>query len=151
MRACACSPPLLGLAAVLVSCGSSGNGLIPAENAGPLRSDFEAVAKAAQAGNGNCTATTEAINKTEQDFAALPSTIDAGLRSRLSQGISNLRTRALEVVHTATRTDNHHERTAHDDDHYDAGENPDVHHPNAADHIDTHHPHDADHTDADHA
>ena len=44
------------------------------------------VAKAAQAGNGNCTATTEAINKTEQDFAALPSTINAGLRSRLSQG-----------------------------------------------------------------
>ncbi len=89
---------LLGIsAAVLVSCGSSTSGLIPAESAGPLQSDFEAVAKAAQAGNGNCTATTEAINKTEQDFAALPSTIDAGLRSRLSQGISNLRERALAL------------------------------------------------------
>jgi hypothetical protein len=89
---------LLGVsAAVLVSCGSSSSGLIPAESAGPLQNDFEAVARAAQSGNGNCTATTEAINKTEQDFAALPPTINAGLHSRLSQGISNLRTRALEL------------------------------------------------------
>jgi hypothetical protein len=89
---------LLGIcAAVLVSCGSSTSGLIPADSAGPLQSDFEAVAKAAQAGNGDCTATTEAINKTEQDFAALPATINAGLHDRLSQGIANLRTRALEL------------------------------------------------------
>ncbi len=89
---------LLGLsAAVLVSCGSSSSGLIPAESAGPLRGDFEAVAKAAQAGNGNCAATTAAINKTERDFAALPSAIDAGLRRTLSRGISNLRERALEL------------------------------------------------------
>src|SRR5579862_7035838 len=63
------------VAIVLVSCGSSGKGLIPTANAGPLQSDFEAVAQAAQTGGGNCTATTEAINKTEQDFAALPATI----------------------------------------------------------------------------
>jgi len=89
---------LLGIcAAVLVSCGSSTSGLIPAGSAGPLQNDFEAVAKAAQAGNGNCTATTAAINKTEQDFAALPSSINAGLRSRLNQGISNLRERALTL------------------------------------------------------
>jgi len=89
---------LLGIsAAVLVACGSSTSGLIPTDNAGPLQNDFEAVAKAAQAGDGNCTATTAAINKTEQDFAALPSSINAGLHSRLSQGIANLRTRALEL------------------------------------------------------
>lgn len=90
---------LLGVAVaiVLVSCGSSGKGLIPIANAGPLQSDFEAVAQAAQAGGGNCTATTEAINKTEQDFAALPATIDSGLHRRLSEGISNLRERALEL------------------------------------------------------
>jgi hypothetical protein len=89
---------LLGVAAaVLVSCGSSGKGLIPLANAGPLQSDFEAVAQAAQSGGGDCTATTEAINKTEQDFAALPSTIDPGLHSRLSQGIANLRERALAL------------------------------------------------------
>jgi hypothetical protein len=90
---------LLGVAAAvaLVSCGSSGKGLIPLAEAGPLRGDFEAVAQAAQNGNGDCTATTEAINKTEQDFAALPVTIDAGLHQTLSKGIANLRERALAL------------------------------------------------------
>jgi hypothetical protein len=90
---------LLGVvvAVVLVSCGSSGKGLIPLADAGPLQGDFEAVTQAAQAGDGNCTATTEAINKTEQDFAALPATIDPGLRSRLSEGIKNLREHALAL------------------------------------------------------
>lgn len=89
---------LLGVAvAVLVSCGGSGKGLIPLADAGPLQSDFEAVAQAAQTGGGNCTPTTAAINKTEQDFAALPATIDPGLRNRLRQGISNLRERALTL------------------------------------------------------
>ena len=89
---------LLGVAtAVLVACGSSGKGLIPLADAGPLQSDFEAVAQAAQTGDGSCSATMAAINKTEQDFAALPASIDAGLRDRLSQGISNLRERALTL------------------------------------------------------
>jgi hypothetical protein len=89
---------LLGvLAALLVACGSSGKGLIPAANAGPLQSDFEAVAKAAQSGEGSCTDTEAAIAKTEQDFAALPATVDPGLRKTLSQGIANLRRRALKL------------------------------------------------------
>jgi hypothetical protein len=88
----------LGLgAALLVSCGSAGKDLIPTGNAGPLQSDFEAVARDAQNGNGRCTATEAAIIKTEQDFGALPATVDAGLRSRLREGITNLRTHALEV------------------------------------------------------
>jgi hypothetical protein len=99
----------VAVAIVLVSCGSSGKGLIPTANAGPLQSDFEAIAQAAQSGGGNCTATTEAINKTEQDFAALPATIDSGLHKRLSEGISNLRERALALctqplAQTATTT-----------------------------------------------
>jgi hypothetical protein len=109
LRLFAAGPLGVAVAIVLVSCGSSGKGLIPSANAGPLQSDFEAVAQAAQAGGGNCTATTEAINKTEQDFAALPVTIDAGLHNRLSQGISNLRERALALcaqplAQTATTT-----------------------------------------------
>ncbi|HZL48217.1 MAG TPA: hypothetical protein VFC30_04295 [Solirubrobacteraceae bacterium] len=90
---------LLGVAAaaLLVACGSSGKGLIPTANAGPLQSDFEAVAQAAQSGEGNCTVTEAAIAKTEQDFAALPTTVDQGLHKTLSQGISNLRTRALAL------------------------------------------------------
>jgi hypothetical protein len=87
---------LLGvLAAVLVSCASSGAGLIPTGNAGPLQKDFEAISEAAQNGNGNCASTEAAIAKTEQDLRALPPSVDNGLRTTLRQGIANLRVRAL--------------------------------------------------------
>jgi hypothetical protein len=89
---------LLGAAAaLLVSCGSSGKGLIPSAKAGPLQEDFEAVAQAAAAGNGNCAATESALGKTEQDFLALPTTVDAGLHKTLEGGIENLRKRALSM------------------------------------------------------
>jgi hypothetical protein len=89
---------LLGIsAALLVACGGSGKGLIPTANAGPLQSDFEAVAQAAESGEGSCTATEAAIAKTESDFAALPSSVDKGLRKTLSAGIANLRHRALAL------------------------------------------------------
>jgi hypothetical protein len=87
---------VLGLAcALLVSCGASNSKLIPLANAGPLQSDFEEIAQAAQTGSGNCSGTEAAILKTEQDFTALPATIDSGLRNTLRQGIANLRSRAL--------------------------------------------------------
>jgi hypothetical protein len=87
---------MLGVAIpLLASCGSSGAGLIPVGNAGPLQSDFEAVAQAAENGDGVCAATESAILKTEQDFSALPSRVDAGLRNRLHEGISKLRSDAL--------------------------------------------------------
>ncbi len=89
---------LLGAAGpLLASCGSSGAGLIPTGDAGPLRSDFDAVAQAAAKGNGSCVATEGAILKTEQDFDALPGTVDAGLRKRLSEGIASLRADALGI------------------------------------------------------
>lgn len=89
---------LLGvLAAVLVSCGGTGGGLIPAGNAGPLENDFQAVAQAAQEGSGNCAATQSAIEKTERDLQALPSSVDAGLRRRLQEGTANLVARARKV------------------------------------------------------
>jgi hypothetical protein len=88
---------LLGFAAaLLVACGGSGKGLIPLADAGPLRSDFEAIARAAQTGNENCSATEKAIAKAESDFQALPQTVDRGLREKLSEGLANLRIRALE-------------------------------------------------------
>ncbi|HWX43913.1 MAG TPA: hypothetical protein VNY52_01160, partial [Solirubrobacteraceae bacterium] len=87
---------LLGAgAAVLVSCGSSGAGLIPSESAGPLESDFQAIASAARTGNGNCSPTEIAIHNAESNFHALPRSIDAGLRLRLSEGITHLSERAL--------------------------------------------------------
>jgi len=89
-------------AAALVSCGGSSGKLIPAANAGPLQNDFEAIAQAAQTGNGDCSETEAAIRKTETDFAALPSSVDNGLRSTLRQGISNLRKHALEMCKQPT-------------------------------------------------
>jgi hypothetical protein len=87
---------LLGAAvAVLVSCGSSGTGLIPSSSGGPLQADFEAVAQAATSGNGSCEATESALGKTEQDFLALPASVDRGLYNRLKEGIANLRKQAL--------------------------------------------------------
>jgi hypothetical protein len=89
---------LLGAgAAVLVSCGSSGAGLIPSENAGPLVADFQKVERAALKGGGNCAPTQAALHTTERDFEALPRSVDAGLRAKLQQGISHLHTQALEL------------------------------------------------------
>jgi len=87
---------LLGAAvAVLVSCGSSGTGLIPSSSGGPLQADFAAVAQAATSGNGSCEATESALGKTEQDFLNLPASVDRGLYDRLKEGIANLRKQAL--------------------------------------------------------
>jgi hypothetical protein len=84
-------------AALLVSCASSSGKLIPVADAGPLQSDFETVAQAAEAGDGNCSATEAAILTTEQDFNALPTGVDTGLRNTLRQGIDNLRSHALAL------------------------------------------------------
>lgn len=86
---------LLGAAVALAGCGSSSHRLIPVASAGPLTSDVEAVERAAESGNGSCTATEAAILKLEQDYDALPSSLDAGLRNTLHQGVTNLRARAL--------------------------------------------------------
>ena len=85
--------------ALLVACGSSssGAGLIPADQAGPLKADFELVAHAAANAEGDCTKTEAALAKTELDFSALPSSVDSGLRNTLSHGIANLRARATQL------------------------------------------------------
>jgi hypothetical protein len=89
---------LLGVgAAVLVSCGSSGKGLIPLADAGPLKNDFQAVLQAAQEGEGSCAATEAAIRKTEHDLQALPSSVDDGLRGKLAEGVANLSVRAHQL------------------------------------------------------
>lgn len=86
---------LLGVGtAVLVACGSSGKGLIPTANAGPLQNDFQAVVRAAQEGNGDCSATEARIRTTEHDLHKLPASVDGGLRGRLEEGVENLAARA---------------------------------------------------------
>jgi hypothetical protein len=88
---------LLGAgAALLVSCGGSEK-LIPVANSEPLQKDFEEVAHSAENAHGSCAATETAIRKAEGDFASLPASVDAGLRRRLSEGISKLRSDALEL------------------------------------------------------
>jgi hypothetical protein len=89
---------LLGAAAAgLVACGSSGSGLIPAAQAGPLQTDIEAVEKAAEEGAGNCSATEAALLKTDQDYAALPLSVNSTLRGKLRLGIENLHKVAREA------------------------------------------------------
>jgi len=83
--------------ALLVACGSSGGGLIPASQGGPLQSDVEAVEQAAESGNGDCTQTETALLKTDQDFAALPASVDSGLRDKIRLGIENLHKVAKEA------------------------------------------------------
>ncbi len=88
---------ILGVAAaLLVACGGSSDKLIPSADAGPLQSDFEAVEQAADSG-GDCSGTESALTRTQQDFEALPASVDAGLRNRLREGISQLRQDALTV------------------------------------------------------
>jgi hypothetical protein len=94
---------LLGAgAALLVSCSGSGKGLIPPANAGPLKDDFEAIAQAAQSGQGNCASTEAAIVKAEGDLAELPATVDRGLRARLHEGLTKLREDALGLCARTT-------------------------------------------------
>jgi hypothetical protein len=100
---------LLGAgAAVLVSCGSSGQGLIPVRYAGPLKSDFQAVLRAAQEGDGDCAATYARIGQTEADLRSLPATVDRGLRGRLAEGVATLgrqaRSMCKEPLSGATTT-----------------------------------------------
>jgi len=89
---------MLGVAAaLLVACGASNGKLIPVADSGPLQGDFETVAQDAESANGNCSTTETALAKTEQDFNALPGSVDSGLRDTLRQGIDNLRKRAVAL------------------------------------------------------
>lgn len=93
---------MLGVAAAaLVSCGSS-NKLIPVASAGSLQGDFEEVQQAAEGANGDCAGTEGALLKTEQDYKKLPSSVDAGLRDRMHEGIEKLRQEALSLCNQQT-------------------------------------------------
>jgi hypothetical protein len=82
-------------AAMLVSCSSSNTKLIPLADSSSLQGDFETVAHAAENADGNCSTTEGALLKTEQDYEALPTSVDAGLRDRMREGITKLREDAL--------------------------------------------------------
>jgi hypothetical protein len=79
-------------AALLVACGSNSSALIPAASAGPLQSDFEAVASSVAA--GDCPDTRTEVQKTQADLAALPGTINPQLLQTLTTGVQTLAARA---------------------------------------------------------
>lgn len=89
-------------ATVLAGCGSSGSGLIPPANANALEHDFSEIQRAAS--QGECTGAREMIERAEADFAALPNSVAKPLRERLGEGISNLRTVALQQCSTTATT-----------------------------------------------
>ena len=79
---------LLGLgAALLVACGDT-NGLIPGGDADTLKSDLDQVAAAVR--DGKCQQAGQALQQARQDFEALPSDVDPGIRSKLAAGLANL-------------------------------------------------------------
>jgi len=96
------------LAIGVAGCGGSTVGLIPSADASSLKQDFEAVARAAESGNGACAKTEAALQQTVTDFGALPTGLKRALHQRLQEGIDNLRERALakcaEVTSTTTTT-----------------------------------------------
>ncbi|MHB1537883.1 MAG: hypothetical protein ACYCUM_00150 [Solirubrobacteraceae bacterium] len=112
----ACAATVTAL--LLGACGGSGKGLIPAGNAGPLRRDFEAVARDAAKGHGNCTVTERAIATMKHHFSELPGSIDVALREKLEEGIENLSAKAHSLCEqppasaTATSTNDTHTTSA---------------------------------------
>jgi cell division septation protein DedD len=84
---------VLGIgAALLVACGASSSPLIPAGNAGPLQSDFNAVQSSVA--SGDCTSTKKNVAQTRQDLAALPGTVSPQLLQTLTNGVQTLAARA---------------------------------------------------------
>ena len=116
MRACAhargtCAPRAscagcrrVALARAASPAAARGKGLIPVANAGPLQSDFEAVAPGGRKRRRQLHGDrSRAARRPTEDFSALPASVDRGLRSTLRQGIANLRSRALAPVRAAAR------------------------------------------------
>ncbi|MGI8559517.1 MAG: hypothetical protein ACR2ND_14645 [Solirubrobacteraceae bacterium] len=87
---------------LLIACGSNSK-LISSGNAGPLQNDFDSVASAVS--SGDCSGATAAVQKARSDLAALPAATDAGLKSRLRQGVNSLAQRApLECAQATTQS-----------------------------------------------
>ena len=95
---------------MLVACGSSGAGLIPSANAGPLLADFEAVARPRESAM--------ATARHRSGARATPNTTSRRCRrastpacaAKLQEGIAHLRPCALETVRRTARPDHHDRR-----------------------------------------
>ncbi len=79
-------------AALLVACGASSSQLIPAGDAGPLQSDFAAIASSVK--GGDCATAKQDVQQAQQDLAALPGTVSPRLLTTLTTGVHTLAARA---------------------------------------------------------
>jgi hypothetical protein len=94
----------VGTSVLAAACGGSGAGLIPSADAGPLEHYFEEVGRLARTGNGSCTATEEALERTEREFARISASLAATLRAKIQEGLTHLHTQALEECAQMTST-----------------------------------------------
>ena len=79
----------IAAAAVLAGCGSSGSPkLIPADSADALDGSIQEVSDATAA--GDCAKAEAALSTAEDQLAALPRSVDAQLRARISEGLRQL-------------------------------------------------------------
>ncbi len=91
------------LAALLAGCGSSSKGLIPTANAGLLQQDFANVEQFVA--SGDCAHALGWIHQANIHLAALPPTVNAGLKAQLQAGIADLTVSAArECAQNATAT-----------------------------------------------
>jgi outer membrane biosynthesis protein TonB len=81
-------------AAVLVACGTSTKGGIPAASAGELKSQIEDVRQAVDA--GRCDELDGQLRQVDESVQSLPATVDQRLRSSLRDAADRLRREAVD-------------------------------------------------------
>lgn len=95
---------LLGVgAALLVACGGSTKGGIPAASAGELKSQIEDVQQAVE--GGRCKELDGQLRQVDEGIEALPATVDQRLRQSLADAGDRLRRTAIDECGEATTTE----------------------------------------------
>jgi len=78
----------IGAVALLTGCGGSSKGLLPTTDAGSLQNDFANIEQFVSV--GNCAKALGWVASAQRHLAALPSSVDAGLRAQLQVGVVDL-------------------------------------------------------------
>jgi serine/threonine-protein kinase len=76
------------VAAVLVACGGSGNGLLPGTSAAAILANLDRVSEEAE--QGNCETAADIAREIEDQIDALPQSVDPQLRVALQDGIDRV-------------------------------------------------------------
>ena len=89
-------------AALLVACGATTKGGIPAASAGELKSQIEDVRQAVE--GGRCDELEGQLRQVDDGVQALPATVDQRLRSSLRDAADRLRRQAVDECHARQPT-----------------------------------------------